>query len=335
MEVLDRYLQAVSSWLPKEQRADIVAELRDDLRSVMEEQGRALGRPLGEEEVCAILERRGHPLWVAEAFLPQRHLIGPTLLPFYFQVLKIALPCILAAFVVLCLIFTLVVEDAPAPLAQPGLWVWQLGLWAFAFVGLFTTVFALVERWQRRAQTAGHWDPRAPHELPTLPADPEREARGRRRTNAIAELVADLLVLSWWLDVHPAALPELGIVLTPVWSALHWPIAALLAASAVVALANALRPSWSRPRLIARLAVDGFALVLVGVVLGAGPWVSVTDSRLPATTAAGIEKWMNLTWLLTLLAVALSYSARVLQHARRLAGREPIRHWTMNVLTGD
>ena len=335
MEVLDRYLQAVSTWLPKGQQADIVAELSEDLRSEIEEKERALGHRLGEADLCAILERRGHPMWVAEAYLPQRHLIGPAVLPLYWRALKIAVPCILAVFVVLYLVFAGIVRNAPPALAHPGFWVWQLVLWTFAYVGLFTLIFALVERSQLRARASGHWDPRDPHALPTVPADPEARARQDLRVNAIAEVVVDLLVLSWWLEVHPAAMPELGIVLAPVWQAIHWPVAVLLVASAAVCLANAFRPSWSRPRLIARLLVDGFALVLTGTLLSAGPWVEVTSPNIPAATAATIEKWMNLAWLVSLLVVVLVYAARVIQHARRVTGQEPTRNRIMKVLTGE
>jgi hypothetical protein len=38
MELLDRYLKAVSKGLPEEQRADIINELSEDIRSEMEDQ---------------------------------------------------------------------------------------------------------------------------------------------------------------------------------------------------------------------------------------------------------------------------------------------------------
>jgi TRAP-type C4-dicarboxylate transport system permease small subunit len=103
----------------------------------------------------------------------------------------------------------------------------------------------------------------------------------------------------------------------------------------VLDLANAFRPSWSRPRMIVRLLVDGFALALAGILLSAGPWVQVTSTRIPAASAAAIEWWMNLSWLVSLLVAALIYAARVVQHARRVAGREPIRNWALKLVTGD
>ncbi len=51
MELIDRYLQAVKFWLPKNQKQDIVAELSEDLRSQVEDREAELGRPLNEAEV--------------------------------------------------------------------------------------------------------------------------------------------------------------------------------------------------------------------------------------------------------------------------------------------
>lgn len=318
MEVLDRYLKAVSSWLPRAQQADIVAEIGEDLRSEIEEKERTLGHALDEAELCAVLERRGHPMWVAEGYLPQRHLIGPAMLPHYLRALKVAVPCVFAVFVVLYVVFSRVVTTMPPALAHPGFWIWQFGLWSFAYVGLFTTIFALVERSQARARVTGHWDPRDPNALPAAPTDPQAKARRELRVHASADIVADVLVLSWWLGAHSAAVPELGIVLTPVWQALHWPIAVLLVASTGVALADAIRPSWSRPRLVAHLLVDAFTLVVTGILLAAGSWVDVTSAAIPADKAAFLEKWLNLIWLQVLVVIAVVYAVRVFRTARRL-----------------
>jgi hypothetical protein len=44
MELIDRYLNAVEFWLPSAQRADVVEELSDDLRSQVDEREAATGR---------------------------------------------------------------------------------------------------------------------------------------------------------------------------------------------------------------------------------------------------------------------------------------------------
>ena len=65
MDMLDRYLAAVAALLPKAQREDIVAELRDLLLNRIEEKEEALGRPLTEKEREAVLKDFGHPVAVA------------------------------------------------------------------------------------------------------------------------------------------------------------------------------------------------------------------------------------------------------------------------------
>ena len=77
MELIDRYLHAVKFWLPKAQRDDIIAELSEDIRSQIEDKEAELGRKADDGDVAAILKKCGHPLLVAQRYLPQEHLIGP------------------------------------------------------------------------------------------------------------------------------------------------------------------------------------------------------------------------------------------------------------------
>ena len=93
MELLDRYLHAVKFWLPRQQQDDIIAEISEDLRSQIEDREAELGRKLDDNEVAALLRKRGRPLLVANGYLPQHSLIGPVLFPIYTLVLKIAALC--------------------------------------------------------------------------------------------------------------------------------------------------------------------------------------------------------------------------------------------------
>src|SRR5436305_6538172 len=88
MELIDRYLQAVKFWLPKNQKQDIIAELSEDIRSQVEDREADLGRKLNQTEVAELLQQRGRPVLVANRFLPQESLIGPTLFTIYKFVLK-------------------------------------------------------------------------------------------------------------------------------------------------------------------------------------------------------------------------------------------------------
>lgn len=95
-DLLDRYLNAVKFWLPKAQQQDILAELAEDLRSQIEEREAALGHPLEEADLVAVLKQRGDPMRVASGYIPEHRLIDPSMLPVYRLVLKIVLLWVLA-----------------------------------------------------------------------------------------------------------------------------------------------------------------------------------------------------------------------------------------------
>lgn len=76
-DLLDQYLHAVKFWLPKAQQQDIIAELAEDLQSQVEEREAALGHRLGEDDLAAILRKRGSPMRVASGYLSEQHLDQP------------------------------------------------------------------------------------------------------------------------------------------------------------------------------------------------------------------------------------------------------------------
>ena len=65
MTLLDRYLEAVRRRLPRNQRDDIGAELRDVLLSQIEAEEASRRRPLTDDEVAEMLKRFGRPMSVA------------------------------------------------------------------------------------------------------------------------------------------------------------------------------------------------------------------------------------------------------------------------------
>lgn len=56
MNLLNRYLQEVSRYLPKARREDVVAELRANIVSQMEDREQELGRPLTENKLVEMLQ---------------------------------------------------------------------------------------------------------------------------------------------------------------------------------------------------------------------------------------------------------------------------------------
>jgi hypothetical protein len=193
MELIDRYLQAVKFWLPKNQKQDIIAELSEDLRSQVEDRETELGRKLNESEVADLLKQRGRPVLVANRFQPQQNLIGPVLFPIYVFVLKIV-----AAFYLLPWVLVWIAIAIYRP-AHPGrnLITTSASFWtsfwpvAFFMIGAVTSVFAVLERVQAKSHFLEQWDPR---KLP-----PVRDPNRIKLSTSVAELTVNVVFCSWWL----------------------------------------------------------------------------------------------------------------------------------------
>jgi len=61
MELLDRYLQAVKKFLPSRRQDDIIAELRANMESQLEDKEAELARPLTATEAGDWLKQMGAP----------------------------------------------------------------------------------------------------------------------------------------------------------------------------------------------------------------------------------------------------------------------------------
>lgn len=89
--LVDHYLLQLRTLLPAKQRDDIAAELRESIRSTVEERERELGRALTDDEVNEVLRGFGHPMVVAGRYLPMQQLIGPDVFPLYWYVMQAVL----------------------------------------------------------------------------------------------------------------------------------------------------------------------------------------------------------------------------------------------------
>src|SRR5580698_11104249 len=166
MDLIERYLGAVKPLLPKTQQDDILAELSEDLRSQIEEREADLGRQLDEDEVAAIIKKRGRPIRVASAYLPQQYLIGPAWYPAYRFVLKLVMlrvQLLLMMFVVASTLFT-----SPHPSSALLAVFRQVPAIAIITFGSITIIFVFLERFQSGAagKPFEDWDPR---KLPLMP----------------------------------------------------------------------------------------------------------------------------------------------------------------------
>lgn len=237
-DLIDRYLAALGRELPDAQRADIVAELRDELLSQIETREAAVGRPLERAELEAELIDFGNPLVVAGRYRRTQHLIGPEMFPFWWAGLKASLMIVAVVYLVLT-VLVVVGGRLDLPDAAEGVSSSLVGalVWTFAVV---TVVCALVERFGKPGAFA-RWKPSAL---------PPAQGRTRGRFEIMVEAGMGLVVLAWWTglihfrNVVPTL--ELRVDLAPVWAAWYWPIFGYLAGEFVMNLLALARPAWVR-----------------------------------------------------------------------------------------
>jgi hypothetical protein len=153
MDAVEDYLRAVAALLPRAQRDDIVAELRDLILNRVEEREAELGRPLTLEETEAVLREIGHPVMVAARYRegPQ-HVVGPTLYPYWLFGVKIAVTIQALVALVVFIVRGIVIGN-------PGLAFGQaLGS---AITGTVTMIgFATIAAWlvERHGVRVGYFD---------------------------------------------------------------------------------------------------------------------------------------------------------------------------------
>lgn len=306
MDVVDRYLQNVRAYLPGGAREDFVAELRENIRSQVEDREAQLGRPLTEEERVAILRAHGHPLLVAGAYRSDgrrlvlgRQVIGPDLFPFY----GLALLGV-AAITALVLVFSgaaTIVEGAP-----------QISFFRTAvanlavLAGIATLVFALLDAHFRR--TAQTWDPRKLPASNRVPATPTR-----RRIGAAVQIVATLAFLWIWVAVNEGAsargTPVEGVRLGPGWRLLYVGLVVSSVISLVTPLLTLLRPDWHRFRWLVSLFSNGAFIAFASVSMWKRDWVvpaTILDALRRGDVCDGINRGFAFGIGVTIVVVAMS-----------------------------
>ena len=320
MDLIDRYLATVSLLLPLRQRADIAAELRDELISRREEREAALGRALSRDEDAALLRDFGNPIAVAGRYAGRQTLIGPELYPLYLLVTSLML-----AFAILAALTKLVLAVVAPHLAGEGVSLAAQNVIAgpLSIVGFLTLLFAVLDRTPARTsllRVMDQWDPRE------LSAAPKRRPRASW-PNHVAGIVVNLIVLVWWVNLAPVARLELplkpGQVLelgfAPVWANLYWPVLAMIAGVIVV---NALKLAGAARRRFAYavdIAVQAVLLGIAGYALRAGHWVIVGGQGLSASDLAGADRGVNIGFLVAFISIALVAAAAIAYDAWRLA----------------
>jgi len=272
MELLDRYVGAVRSFLPKEQQDDIVTELRDNTQSQMDDREAELGRPLTEAEQEAILQQHGHPMIVAGRYRTDqgslvfgRQLIGPTLFPIYLRTLWYTFGLSLA--------ITLIVFAARVASGGPITFGGALNaivLQVAIQFGVVTCIFTVAEQ----SLPTMRWSVQRPPALPSL----AQQAPRVPRLESIAQIVAMVVLLFWlWFVFERSSLllgPAADIYrLGPVWQRVALPILAIFMVFIVQGLVNLVRPDWMGFRSVTRVGLDIAGLIVLVYLVRTDHWV--------------------------------------------------------------
>ena len=280
MELLDRYLQAVRKYLPLRRQDDIIAELRANMESQIEDRESELNRPLTQGELDDFLRKMGHPMLVASRYQPQQYLIGPTMFPMYLWVLRIALLWTFIICMIVAAVVTPLTEGGGAVVTAvfrtPGILL-QTAAW-------ITLVFAALEFARTRypnicPHIEGVNKSWSPSTLPPLEKDTLRKGKPRSFVQAVAEIILSVLFLGWVLLIphYPFLLLGPGVVflktspyeLASVWWTFFGWIVALGIMQIIVKCINLARGKWVREPRIQQLIFKVVGLIPILVLLSA------------------------------------------------------------------
>jgi hypothetical protein len=294
MELIERYLQAVKFWLPRQQKHDIIAELSEDIYSQVEEKESELGRKLNDLEVEMILKQRGRPVLVANRYQPQQYLIGPVLFPIYTFVLKVIAVGYLLPWV---LIWMGIIRFSPTYRAAHGGWLGSAGsawagLWTLAFtvIGLATIIFVVLEQVQAKNHFMEKWDPR---KLP-----PARNPNQIKRFNSIFEIVfLTIFGVGWWLTYFSSLqilnYPGIRVTLTSMWWVFWWGFLASNLANLAISCMNFARPYWTLQRATLKFLVDASGAGLFCWLMKSNIVAEIWVRNMPAERLTEITNMIN------------------------------------------
>lgn len=224
MQLIDRYIYAVTRHLPQDQRADVTKELKTTIEDMVI--GKAGNKKPSEKQVEAALKELGDPIIFASRYRDgQKYLIGPKWFAIYrFWMIRLIV-LVPLGFAVLAL-FGAALQESP-------IWIKILNALGAAFMGAIQTgfwttlVFAILQ-WTETSPEAAEFAPEKwePSQLPQLP-----QKNQISHVDAIAGMIFTVIftgalallpiVPATWIGLpFPVLNPDLAQIWVPVFIAL-------------------------------------------------------------------------------------------------------------------
>jgi len=291
MDALARYLKTVGTFLPSNEKQDILRELAADIQSQVEEKEAELGRGLNESEVQAILKQVGHPLVVASRYRHDtrsvafgRVFISPVLFPAYWKVLKFNLT--LTFGIILIIFVSLFIAGQ-----RPGVsGIFSVCLYQFLIqFSVITVIFAFADR--HIEKHPDKWSAARPDAAQfgfNLAMQIERDVikgagesmrpKPVPRLESISIIVASVAALAWLGAIRSYPFLIFGpaahfLAVGPGATEAYPVIIALTIVGMIRAFVNLSRPDWIRFRDLARIAMDSASVGMLLVLLRGGALV--------------------------------------------------------------
>lgn len=271
MDLIERYLQALKFALPQKQRDDIIKELRDSILSQVEEKEAEVGHPLTEDEQILLLKKLGSPIHLASRYRKQQHMIGATIFPIYWKVLKASLG----------LAFLVLVGASVATAAAGKTLLESLGvLFRYPSVALMTfawitLAFSALEFFGARLRLKDTWDPR---KLPPL----VKESPRKSQFELITQLLIQTIFSVWWLvGLHYQYLilgPGIAFLrLGPIWQTMYPLLVVMVVADLALTASLLVWPLRTRSQSLSRLVMNALSLVVVYFLINASDLFMAAD----------------------------------------------------------
>jgi hypothetical protein len=287
MDRLERYLQSVKKYLPWQRQDDILAELRANLESQLEDNEAEIGRPLTDAEIETWLKQFGPPMQVAARYAPQQYLIGPNIFPTYWYILRMACFWVLVVYSIANAIQIAVANSTWNAVAHaiffiPSVLVMTAGWVTLVFAALEYVLTNYPQKWPELTS----WIDRLPSKVPDIEMDFASGKKPRSYPMAVAGVVFSVLFLIWLLLVpkHPVLMFGPGaqymndspFLLAPVWYQFYWWIVALNVVQLAWRCIDLLRGAWQHPNRAEQIVSKALGLVPILLVLFVPDHVYVT-----------------------------------------------------------
>lgn len=194
MELIERYIYAVTKQLPENTKEDVAKELRANIEDMLPEH-------YEETDVIAVLQELGNPWKLAEEYQPkQRYLIGPAFYGKYLSVLKLVLSIVIPIIIGTTFLgwlfsnphdsvmatsnYTLIIKDVITGAIEAGL---QVVVWVtIIFIALERNLFGK-DGSENLTSNKDSWSIK---DLPTLSSDHKKISRSSTVISMVGTVLA-------------------------------------------------------------------------------------------------------------------------------------------------